>query len=228
MASKGLPAYIEARVYVGQTPHVRRGLYPCQTPNHETEALLSIPTSSGVRSVYADLERSMFGSDDPDRIAEILALARAQMSDDVSKDRPQKLEGGRVHPVDPEVFERMVPEGAPMKIHGRYRQQRRRLLPTYREKTARQLAEDELLRAGLAPILSDLTVAQADALRHVHWYSLPYREAAARLGVATTSLTQRLNSAYRKIRAAIPVIDYRAVREYLISAGRALAAREAA
>lgn len=171
----------------------------------------TFPTLHGVLQSYRLLEREMFAHpEDAERYAEMLSLTRQQMRDHRMGDSVDSQKFGardmRVTPADPDEVQRLMLLGVATKVP--------------REKNARQVAEDDLLRAGLAPILASLPIPQLDAVRHVHWFQSSIRETAASLGVHRSSVVDRLNRAYASIAAAIPVTGYRAVRTWLVGRGQ--------
>lgn len=171
----------------------------------------TIPTLPGVLTSYRVLEREMFADpDNAERYAELLKLTRSQVRDFLLGHRtdPQRFGGGdqRVPAYSPENIQRLLTYKIAKRIP--------------REKTARQVAEDDLLAAGLAPILASLTIAQLDAVRHVHWFQFSQQEAADSLHIARASVRERLAGAYAKVRAAIPADGYRKVVAWLISQGQ--------
>jgi hypothetical protein len=170
----------------------------------------TFPTMNGVLSAYAAWEREMFAHpDDAERYAEVLSLTRQQLRDMRLGNRVDEQmigHGNRVTPLDPDEVSRLITAGVAVQM------------PT--PKTARQEAEDDLVRAGLAPILAGLPIPQLDAVRHVHWFQHSLREAGAALAIDKRAVTFRLERAYAYIKASIPVDGYRRVRQWLVAQGQ--------
>jgi DNA-directed RNA polymerase specialized sigma24 family protein len=171
----------------------------------------TFPTLNGVLSAYAAWEREMFAHpDEAERYAEVLSLTRQQLRDMRLGNHIDSQKFGaddvRVTPLDPDEVSRLIMAGAAVEVPAR--------------KTARQEAEDDLVRAGLAPIMAALPIPQLDAVKLIHWSQLSLREAGAHLSIHERSVRDRLNRAYASIKAAIPVDGYRRVRQYLVAEGQ--------
>jgi predicted DNA-binding protein (UPF0251 family) len=185
--------------------------------------LFAVARRTSLQEAYSAVEAQQFSDpDDRDRLAEILALTRAQTQDDISADRPQRMGAGGsavVLPHDPDSLESYAYERDSL---GRQTGKRGRIV---RPKTARELWEDQMLAAGFQPILESLTVAQQDAIRLVWREGMTRREAAAVLGIKHQAVNDRLTGAYAKIRAALVLQmenetpTYRDVRKHLRDAG---------